>query len=105
MTKNPVRSAAAVGALAVLVLLAALSIRLPADAGTAAGDTQQGRSGPALHRQARNKDPRLAKAWIFDRGGWTFVHLEGSPADIGYQHGYLVADKIEDLYKAWSLFD
>jgi hypothetical protein len=105
MTKNPVRSAAAVGALAVLVLLAALSIRLPADAGTAAGDTQQGRSGPALHRQTRNKDPRLAKAWIFDRGGWTYVHLEGSPADIGYQHGYLVADKIEDLYKAWSLFD
>ena len=36
-------------------------------------------------------DPRLQKAYRFQQGGWTYVHLEGSPADIGFQHGYLLA--------------
>jgi hypothetical protein len=35
--------------------------------------------------------------------GWTFVHLEGSPAQIGYQHGYLLAAEIQDLYKVYVL--
>src|SRR5512146_1589064 len=47
-----------------------------------------------------SNDPRLQKAWRFERGGWIFVHLEGSPADVGYQHGVLLAPEIEDAYKA-----
>jgi Phospholipase B len=35
--------------------------------------------------------------------GWTFVHLEGTPAQIGYQHGYLLAAEIQDLYKVYAL--
>jgi Phospholipase B len=35
--------------------------------------------------------------------GWTFVHLEGTPARIGYQHGYLLAPEIQDLYKVYAL--
>src|SRR5260370_18248881 len=35
--------------------------------------------------------------------GWTFVHLEGTPAQIGYQHGYLLAAEIQDLYKVYTL--
>ena len=35
--------------------------------------------------------------------GWTFVHLEGTPAQIGYQHGYLLAPEIQDLYKVYAL--
>lgn len=35
--------------------------------------------------------------------GWIFVHLEGSPAAIGYQHGYLLASEIEDNKKAIEL--
>jgi len=31
--------------------------------------------------------------------GWTFVHMEGSPAEIGYQHGYLLAPEIADALK------
>ena len=31
-------------------------------------------------------DPRLHKAYRFQQGGWTYVHLEGSPSDIGFQH-------------------
>jgi hypothetical protein len=33
----------------------------------------------------------------FDRGGWKYVHLEGTPAEIGFQHGQLLADEIADL--------
>ena len=40
----------------------------------------------------------LAKAYRFDRGGWTYVHLEGAPHDIGYQHGYLLAPEIADAF-------
>src|SRR5579871_1118427 len=32
--------------------------------------------------------------------GWIYVHLEGSPADIGYQHGYLLAQEIADAQRA-----
>lgn len=33
----------------------------------------------------------------FERGGWTYVHLEGTPQEIGYQHGRLLAAEISDL--------
>lgn len=41
-------------------------------------------------------DPRLKGAYSFDRGGWTYVHLEGTPEEVGYQHGYLLASQIQD---------
>ena len=37
------------------------------------------------------------------QNGWIFVHLEGSPAEIGYQHGYLLAPEILDAHKAVKL--
>ncbi len=33
------------------------------------------------------------------QNGWIFVHLEGKPFDIGYQHGYLLAPEIQDAEK------
>jgi Phospholipase B len=50
-------------------------------------------------------NPRLQKAYRFEKGGWTYVHLEGSPADIGFQHGYLLAPEISDALEAIKLFD
>lgn len=48
-------------------------------------------------------DPRLKKASrAGERGGWIQVHLEGTPAEIGYQHGYLLASEIQDNLKAIS---
>jgi Phospholipase B len=35
--------------------------------------------------------------------GWTFVHLQGTPAQIGYQHGYLLSAEIADLEKVFQL--
>jgi hypothetical protein len=53
--------------------------------------------------QNYSDDPRLAKAYRFERGGWIYVHLEGAPSDIGYQHGYLLAPEIADAFAAVSL--
>ena len=52
-----------------------------------------------------SSDPRLQKAYRFQQGGWTYVHLEGPPSDIGFQHGYLLAAEIKDAFEAIKLFD
>src|ERR1022692_3644283 len=52
-----------------------------------------------------SSDPRLQKAYCFQQGGWTYVHLEGSPSEIGYQHGFLLAPEIADALESIRLFD
>jgi hypothetical protein len=42
-------------------------------------------------------------AYRFERGGWTFVHLQGAPKDLGFQHGSLLAHEIEDVVKVIRL--
>ena len=54
---------------------------------------------------AASNDPRLKAAYRFSRGGWTYVHLEGSPTDIGFQHGYLLAPEIEDGFNVVKFQD
>ncbi|MHB1021999.1 MAG: C45 family autoproteolytic acyltransferase/hydrolase [Acidobacteriaceae bacterium] len=49
--------------------------------------------------------PLLKGAYRFEKGGWTYVHLQGTPEQIGYQHGYLLASKIEDFYQVMKLED
>jgi hypothetical protein len=39
----------------------------------------------------------------FDRGGWKYVHLEGTPEQIGFQHGQLLAAEIADLLNVTKL--
>src|SRR5271155_1043831 len=53
--------------------------------------------------QRGSDNPVLAKAYRFERGGWIYVHLEGVPHDIGYQHGFLLATEIADGFAAASL--
>ena len=54
-------------------------------------------AAPARDSQA---DPRLKKAFRKpDQNGWIFMHLEGTPAEIGFQHGYLLAPEIADVQK------
>jgi hypothetical protein len=49
-------------------------------------------------------DARLTKAFRRpDLNGWIFVHLEGTPSEIGFQHGYLLAPEIEDAQKVIAL--
>ncbi len=55
--------------------------------------------------KAASADPRLRGAYRFDQSGWVYVHLEGSPARLGFQHGYLLAPEIADAFAAVKLSD
>lgn len=69
--------------LALLIALALPSLVLAKDAGS---------------------DSRLKNSFrLPEKNGWTFVHLEGTPSEIGYQNGYLLAPEIEDLLKVTAL--
>ena len=63
----------------------------------------------AAHRtkavQAGASDARLRGAYRFERGQWIYVHLEGPPGRIGFQHGYLLAPEIADAFQAVKLID
>jgi hypothetical protein len=48
-------------------------------------------------------DP-LAGSSREDKNGWIYVHLEGSPHDVGYQHGYLVSKEIDTLIKVFQFY-
>ncbi len=50
------------------------------------------------------KSNRLGKASREDKNGWIYVHLEGAPADIGYQHGYLVANEIDSTIQMMGYY-
>src|SRR6266700_3386088 len=52
--------------------------------------------------RAAARDPRLRGGSRFEEGGWIYVHLEGDPEAIGYQHGYLLAPEIEDAFATVS---
>src|ERR1700755_2025065 len=52
---------------------------------------------------SQQKNPRLGNASREDRNGWIYIHLEGSPKDIGFQHGYLLSAEIDDLIRAMKL--
>jgi hypothetical protein len=42
-------------------------------------------------------DPRLTGGYRFEKNGWIYVHAEGAPDRLGFQHGYLLAPEIVDL--------
>ncbi len=54
---------------------------------------------PPMHaaKHASGQEAGAAPGYRFARGGWTYVHLEGTPAQIGFQHGRLLAAEIEDM--------
>src|SRR6266567_8647910 len=56
----------------------------------------------AARERAAANDSRLKSAWRFEEGGWIYVHLEGDPGAMGYQHGYLLGPEIEDGFAAVS---
>jgi hypothetical protein len=51
----------------------------------------------------KTHDP-LAGSSREDKNGWIYVHLTGSPHDVGYQHGYLVAKEIDTLLKVFQFY-
>src|SRR5438067_3225450 len=51
-----------------------------------------------------SEDDRLKGSYRFEQNGWIYIHLEGSPEQIGYQHGKLLAKEIEDLLRVTKPF-
>lgn len=41
----------------------------------------------------------VSVAQVKEKNGWIYVHLEGTPPEIGYQHGSQLARQIEDLQR------
>ncbi len=64
------------------------------------GVTLPGIAGPAV---AADPPGVVAASLLgshrFERDGWIFVHLEGSPEKVGFQHGHLLAGEIADLLR------
>ena len=82
------------------IALIAAAVFFGGKAGIVNASEKRRLAGQPAQRHA--DDPVLAKAYRFERGGWIYVHLEGAPHDIGYQHGYLLAPEISDAFAAVS---
>ena len=79
--------------------LAALLVLATASVATFGASSTALAAAPA----AAAPDPRLGNAYKFHEGGWTYVHLAGTPEEIGFQHGYLLAREIEDNVHVYSV--
>jgi hypothetical protein len=88
------RLTAAVGVLAALFVTTGAPLTARAAAPKAA---------PAAHAQESVYETTRDQGYRFERAGWIYVHLEGTPHDIGFQHGYLLAPEIADAFVAIRL--
>ena len=53
---------------------------------------------PAEKAEKKAVDPMQGSV-RFEQNGWIYVHLEGLPAQLGYQHGALLAPEIADMIR------
>jgi hypothetical protein len=61
-------------------------------------------AAPANPARDAQSDARLKKAFRKpQQNGWIYIHLEGSPTEMGFQHGYLLASEIEDAKRTVAL--
>jgi hypothetical protein len=51
-----------------------------------------------------SQDKLLGKSFRRDNNGWIFVHLEGSPREIGFQQGWHLAPEIDEALRMFALF-
>ena len=58
----------------------------------------------ACNTKPEQKTDPLAKASRKDTAGWINIHLEGTPAEIGYQHGFLLANEIDTCLNMMAYF-
>src|SRR5579885_2425121 len=54
-------------------------------------------------RPAGDRD-LLAGSHRTAKDGWLVVRLEGTPEQVGYQHGYLLGDEVADLIRVCKPF-
>ncbi len=58
----------------------------------------------AQWKPTMTEDDRMKGSYRFERNGWIYVHLDGSPEQIGYQHGKLLAKETADLLRVIKPF-
>lgn len=58
---------------------------------------------PARQESHAKEAEALKRAYRFEDGGWIYVHLEGTPWQVGYQHGYLLGTEILDAMRAVAI--
>ncbi len=62
---------------------------------------------PALCQSSTLLNPEqqkwLSKANRHEKNGWTYLHIEGSPKERGFQHGYLMSDEIKEAIRVLSI--
>ncbi|HKV41938.1 MAG TPA: C45 family peptidase, partial [Blastocatellia bacterium] len=75
----------------------ASSDKLETPSATAKATASSTASNPA-------RDDALNGSYRLERNGWIYVHLEGTPSQVGYQHGYLLAAEIADLLRVEGPF-
>jgi hypothetical protein len=85
--------------------VALAAVLLAASMCTAQSEKNSSGASDVRPENVRPENVRLEKGYSFQQGGWTYVHLKGSPSDIGFQHGYLLAPEIADALEAIRLFD
>ncbi|HUQ91221.1 MAG TPA: C45 family peptidase [Bryobacteraceae bacterium] len=74
-------------------------------------------AAPAFAARGNGKEQHLRDSFRRpQKNGWIYVHLEGAPRDIGFQHGYLLSKEIatahrtiafemkHDTEKEWTFF-
>jgi hypothetical protein len=61
-------------------------------------------AGGCARKTASPPPPELAAASRTDTNGWSFIHLEGTPHDIGFQHGWLMAAEIDEALQMFPVF-
>ncbi len=80
----------------------AWSLLVLALCGTACSKPEPAAAQPAPATPAA--DARLQGAYRLERNGWVFVHLQGPPATLGFQHGYLLATETAELLRVFKAF-
>ncbi|MGB8951426.1 MAG: C45 family peptidase [Candidatus Aminicenantales bacterium] len=55
-------------------------------------------------KKTENPPAQLQNSFRQDNNGWVFIHLEGSPREIGFQHGYHLAAEIDDALQMFAFY-
>jgi hypothetical protein len=85
-------------------LIASVCVAVPTFAAPASGPALQPPHTIAFSASPeQSPDARLQGGYKFTKGGWTYVHLEGTPEQVGFQHGYLLAREIEDNVHVYTV--
>lgn len=54
----------------------------------------------AVERDKSENITTYDKGYRYDKDGWTYLHIEGGPYERGYQHGYLMAPEIGEIFRS-----